>query len=255
MIRCGVLAVIKPKQHKIINTQLKIMTLSSPTTPTAGKVAVIGATGGVGRFVVKHALKKGYAVIALARNKEKLLQVVGKDDFDRLESFVEGSCDDLTKLEETISGADFVISCLGTPSGQKTVVESGTKNVIATMKKVGVKNLAMISSCGVGDSVKQAKKNATVFMYVVKPLFLSKLFQDLEEAEKVCKQESGLNIVRVRPPHLQVRDCDCLFDVCCNRCMYYEYPINEYFLTNIDLPPCRRTNLGRELINGLSLTF
>lgn len=177
-------------------------------TTTTGKVAVIGATGGVGRFVVKLALKKGYAVVALARSEEKLLQVVGKDDFDRLESYVKGSCDDLTKLEETISGADFVISCLGTPSGQDPVVESGTKNVIATMKKFGVKNLAMISSCGVGDSVKQAKKNAKVFMYVVKPLFLSKLFQDLEEAEKVCKHESGLNIIRVRPPHLQVRDCD-----------------------------------------------
>lgn len=189
------------------------LTAAATTTTATGKVAVIGATGGVGRYAVKHALKKGYAVVALARSKEKLLQVVGKDDLDRLESFVEGSCDDLAKLEETISGADFVISCLGTPSGQKPVVESGTKNVIDTMTKVGVKNLAMISSCGVGDSVKQAKKNAKVFMYVVKPLFLSKLFQDLEEAEKVCKQESGLNIVRVRPPHLQVRDCVTI-DIC-----------------------------------------
>ena len=180
--------------------------IPSTTSTSTGTVAVIGATGGVGRFVVKHAMKKGYVVTALARSEEKLLKVVGKVDFDRLESYVKGSCDDLTKLEETISGADFVISCLGTPSGQEPVVEMGTKNVIATMKKLGVKNLAMISSCGVGDSVKQAKKNAKVFMWVIKPLFLSKLFQDLEQAEKVCEQESGLNIVRVRPPHLQVRD-------------------------------------------------
>ena len=44
------------------------------------------------------------------------------------------------------------------------VVESGTRNVITTMKKLGVKNLTMISSCGVGDSGKQAKKSAKVFM-------------------------------------------------------------------------------------------
>ena len=85
------------------------------------KVAVTGVTGGVGRFVVKHALKKGYAVVALARSKEKLLKVIGKDDFNRLKTYVEGSCDDLTKLEETISGVDFVISCLGTPNGQEPV--------------------------------------------------------------------------------------------------------------------------------------
>ena len=169
-----------------------------------GKVAVIGATGGVGRFAVKHSLKKGYAVVALARSKEKLLRVIGKDNFNKLENYVEGSCDELIKLEETIAGVDFVISCLGTPSGQEPVVESGTRNVITTMKKLGVKNLTMISSCGVGDSVNQAKKNAKVFMYVVKPFFLSKLFQDLEEAEQVCKEENELNVVRVRPPHLQV---------------------------------------------------
>ena len=78
------------------------MTSSTTATTSTGKVAVIGATGGVGRFVVKHALEKGYAVVALARSKEKLLQVIGKDDFDRLENYVKGSCDDLTKLEETI---------------------------------------------------------------------------------------------------------------------------------------------------------
>ena len=176
------------------------------TSSTAGRVAVIGATGGVGRFVVKHALKKGYAVVALARSKEKLTKVLGEEDFGRLESYIEGSCDDLTKVEKAVSGADFVISCLGTPSGQEPVVESGTRNIIAAMKESGVKDLALISSCGVGSSVKQGKKNAKVFMYVVKPLFLFKLFQDLEEAEKVCEKGKGLNIVLVRPPHLQVSD-------------------------------------------------
>ncbi len=86
MIRCGVLAVIKPKQHKIINTQLKIMTLSSPTTPTAGKVAVIGATGGVGRFVTyqwvePNVLKlPGGAVPAIPREDVALAMVELCDD-------------------------------------------------------------------------------------------------------------------------------------------------------------------------------
>lgn len=171
--------------------------------PTAGKVAVIGATGGVGRLAVKHALRKGHAVVALARNEEKLVASIGREDFDRLDKCVIGSCGDATALESAIAGADFVLSCLGTARGEDQVVESGTRNIVAAMKKLGVKNLAMISSIGVGDSLDQGKRNAWVFMYVVKPLFLRRVFQDLEGAEEVCRGEGGgLNVVRVRPPGL-----------------------------------------------------
>ena len=54
--------------------------------------------------------------------------------------------------------------------------------------------------------VSGATASPKVFMYVVKPFFLSKLFQDLEEAETVCEEENELNVVRVRSPHLQVSD-------------------------------------------------
>lgn len=172
--------------------------------PTAGKVAVIGASGGVGRWVVKHALSKGHAVVALARNEEKLVASIGQENFDKLDKCVVGSCGDATALESAVAGADFVLSCLGTTRGEDQVVESGTRNVIAAMKKSGAKNLAMISSIGVGDSLAQGKRNAKLFMYVIKPLFLRAVFRDLEGAEKVCRDENGgLNIVRVRPPGLQ----------------------------------------------------
>lgn len=36
------------------------------------KIAIFGATGGIGRFAVKHALEKGYEVIAYVRDSAKL---------------------------------------------------------------------------------------------------------------------------------------------------------------------------------------
>lgn len=36
------------------------------------KIAVFGATGGIGKFVVKHALEKGYEVNAYVRNPQKI---------------------------------------------------------------------------------------------------------------------------------------------------------------------------------------
>ena len=44
-----------------------------------GIVVVAGATGGTGRFVVKHLTAEGYAVRAMVRSLEKGKQVLGED--------------------------------------------------------------------------------------------------------------------------------------------------------------------------------
>jgi len=36
------------------------------------KITIFGASGGIGKFVVKHALDKGYCVTAYVRNVSKL---------------------------------------------------------------------------------------------------------------------------------------------------------------------------------------
>lgn len=71
------------------------------------KIAVFGATGGIGKFVVKHALEKGYEVNAYVRNPQKL-QIENKN----LKVFV-GQVSDYDKIKETIAGCDDVIIALG----------------------------------------------------------------------------------------------------------------------------------------------
>jgi len=102
------------------------------------RVAVFGASGGIGKFVVQHALDKGHSVVAYVRNPAKLqmehpgLSVVG------------GGLGDLAAIEAAISGCDAVISAIGVPL--KFTYDSmdsleGHKNIIKAMENVGVARL------------------------------------------------------------------------------------------------------------------
>ena len=164
-------------------------------------VAVIGASGGVGREVVRTALDNGLRVRALARSRTRTQETVG--DLEKLDEFVEGNVDDPESLARLLEGSvDIVLSCLGTPKGAAPCVENGTRKIIDAMRAAGLQKMAMISSIGVGDSLPQGLAMAPFFARCIKPLFLKKLFADLDAAEEVCWRAAGMRCVCVRPPGL-----------------------------------------------------
>ena len=210
----------------------------------ATTVAVIGASGGVGREVVRTALDNGLRVRALARSRTRTQEKIG--DLEKLDEFVEGNVDDPESLARLLEGSvDIVLSCLGTPKGAAPCVENGTRKIIDAMRAAGVcryvveflspslplhptplvagdaadgrqfslfierpwwhggiQRMAMISSIGVGDSLPQGLAMAPFFARCIKPLFLKKLFADLDAAEEVCWRAAGMRCVCVRPPGL-----------------------------------------------------
>ena len=164
-------------------------------------VAVIGASGGGGRAVVRAALDNGLRVRALARSRTRTQETVG--DLEKLDEFVEGNVDDPESLARLLEGpVDIVLSCLGTPKGAAPCVENGTRKIIDAMRAAGLQKMAMISSIGVGDSLPQGLAMAPFFARCIKPLFLKKLFADLDAAEEVCWRAAGMRCVCVRPPGL-----------------------------------------------------
>ena len=102
------------------------------------KVGVFGASGGIGRLVVKHALQKGYAVNAYVRDPAKL-----QTEHDSL-SIITGGLRDTAAIEQTISGCDAVVCALGVPL--KFAYDSmdsleSHRNIITAMDKLGVSRL------------------------------------------------------------------------------------------------------------------
>ena len=90
-------------------------------------IAVFGASGNTGKPFIETALKDGYAVKALVRTPVKLgfqhlnLQVIQRDLANS------------AKVEETIHGADAVISLIGGVSGSPNDIKViATRHIVAT---------------------------------------------------------------------------------------------------------------------------
>jgi putative NADH-flavin reductase len=157
------------------------------------KLALFGATGPTGREVLRQALERGLEVQALARNPGKL-----EVSNPRL-TVLQGNVLDVNAVDRVIQNSDAVIVALGGKPGDKTrALETGTKHIVAAMKKHGQKRLIVVTSLGVGDSAGQA---GFVFEKIIVPLFLRAEFADKLAQEKAVAS-SGLEYVIVRPGSL-----------------------------------------------------
>ena len=157
------------------------------------KLIIFGSTGGTGRQIVAQALEQGHDVTAFARSPEKLDQ---KHEKLRV---VQGNVLDFASVERAIQGQDVVLCALGMSMKDKTMLRAnGTKNIIRTMEKTGVKRFICQSSAGVGDS---SDMLPFLMKYLIVPFMLRRAFADHEIQENYIK-ESQLDWIVVRPAAL-----------------------------------------------------
>jgi len=118
-------------------------------------VAVAGATGRVGRLIVKELLEQGYTVRAIlvppfdALEQPELAQA-------RVE-MIEANLTQLQSLERAVAGADFLISAIGSRKPFNTaeldrIDNMGNQNLVKAAKARELKHVVIISSNGVGNS-------------------------------------------------------------------------------------------------------
>ena len=116
-----------------------------PQTDGSGRVRilVVGATGGLGQDIVAESLVRGHETAALVRTPARAT-------FPEAVGIVQGDVLDLSSLTPAVVGRDAVICALGTPSPRRrsTLLEQGTKNLIAAMSQAGVPRLAFVTLAG-----------------------------------------------------------------------------------------------------------
>ena len=82
--------------------------MGMPSHASPLRVCIIGASGKLGRYMVGHALERGYEVVGVCREKS-----VGKlDDFRDRITIVPGQTDDRDVIRRAVEGCDGVLVVL-----------------------------------------------------------------------------------------------------------------------------------------------
>jgi putative NADH-flavin reductase len=156
------------------------------------RLAIFGATGGIGGHLLSWAVDAGYPVHVLARNAAAVPRRPGI-------TVTEGDATDPEAVAGAVAGADAVLSALG-PRGAKTpgLLGSAASAVTQAMTKSGTRRLICVSAAGAFIREDPA---ANPLVKMILPAIFAKPFADVREMERVVRA-STLDWALVRPTRL-----------------------------------------------------
>jgi len=146
------------------------------------KVCIVGASGKLGRYMVQHALDRGYEVVGVCR-----AQSVGKlDPFKGRITVVPGATNDREVIRRAVEGCDGVLTVL-VPWGVQQH-STGTAQAVLDCARPGAR---LVFSCGWhitrdGKDVYSRKLRAFVAVFG----WLARLvrFADLDDQVEACRR-------------------------------------------------------------------
>jgi putative NADH-flavin reductase len=156
------------------------------------RLALLGATGGIGGHVLDWALDAGHTVHALARRPGALPPAAGL-------AVTPGDALDADAVAEVIAGADAVVSALG-PRGARSpaLLAGAAANIVAGMDKAGARRLICVSAAG---AFVAADPNMNRLVKAILPRVFATQFADTRRMEDVAGR-SGLDWTMARATRL-----------------------------------------------------
>ena len=157
------------------------------------RICIVGASGKLGRYMVRHALDRGYEVVGVCREKSvpKLAEFA-----DRI-TIHPGPTDDRDVIAKAVDGCDAVLTVL-VPFGFKKYA-SGTAQAVLDHAP----DARLIFSCGWhitrdGKDVytRRFKLMVTVFTGVLKLLRIADVSDQVEACERIFTSNTKWTVVR-----------------------------------------------------------
>src|SRR5688500_4310717 len=146
------------------------------------RVCIVGASGKLGRYMVQHALDRGYEVVGVCREES-----VGKlDAFKERITVVPGATDDREVIERAVSGCDGVLVVL-VPRGVHGYA-SGTAQAVLDHARPGAR---LVFSCGWHITRDGQDVYSRTFLTIVKAVgWVARLVRmvDLDDQVEACRR-------------------------------------------------------------------
>lgn len=163
--------------------------------PGAGKrICVIGASGRLGRYMVRHALQRGYEVVGVCREKS----VHKLAEFEGRVTLFPGQTDDREVVARAVEGCDAVLTVL-VPWGMHHY-SSGTAQAVLDHARPGAR---LVFSCGWhitrdGEDAYDWKIKAAVNVggRLAKLLRLVDLDDQVEACRRIFASDTAWTVVR-----------------------------------------------------------
>ncbi|KAL0979626.1 hypothetical protein UPYG_G00187470 [Umbra pygmaea] len=161
------------------------------------RIAVLGATGQTGQYLVTQALQQGHTVTAIVRNPDKLSM-----QNEKLK-VVEGDIFSENSLKPYLEGQDAVLSCLGFSPSLFSAVTGYTlsmRAVVNAMREAKVKRIITMTSWYTDPT--SGTQSSYFIRFVLLPMIRSVL-SNMFEMEHFLNETQDVNWTVVRPPGLK----------------------------------------------------
>lgn len=158
------------------------------------KVCIVGASGKLGKYMVRHALDRGYDVVGVCRESsvEKL------DEFKGRITIIPGATNDRGVIEKAVEGCDGVLTVL-VPWGVRQY-STGTAQAVLDFSR---EDARLIFSCGWhitrdGKDVYSPvfKSVIAIFGFFAKLLRLVDISDQVEACRRIFESEKRWTVVR-----------------------------------------------------------
>ena len=158
------------------------------------KVCIVGVSGKLGQYMVRHALDRGYEVVGVCRE-----QSVGKlDAFAGRITIIPGATNDRRVIEKAVAGCDGVLTVL-VPWGVQNYA-SGTAQAVLDSAPQGAR---LIFSCGWHISrdgqdrySRRFKWSVATFGWLARLLRVADIDDQVEACRRVFASDTRWTVVR-----------------------------------------------------------
>ncbi len=160
-------------------------------------VIIFGASRGTGRLLVEQAKAQGHHVTAFARNPED------SQLSDPNVKVIRGDLLDAAAVVRAIAGQDIIFSTVGVAASvaraPTTLFSEGMKHMVAGARRVGMKRIICLGSCGTDPETKPFLP-VRIMAPFLKPLFRG-AYDDIVRMESWL---AGVDLdwTVIRPPYL-----------------------------------------------------